>query len=299
MDFDFYRNFIAVAEAGNISAAAKRLSLVQPALSAQIKALEKYYGVRLFKTGRGKRHIELTEAGEAFLQQARLMCGTEDNISLSMQSFSKKAMGTLRIGVSHMRSEYFLQRYLIPFARTQPHITYQFYDATVTEQQRLLDKGQLDFAFANAPLTPRESLDFLKVAAEYFYVVHRQDMPAPWQTARSVVPTQLAELPLCCNFGSYGLLRSVCQEYGVQPNVVFIATTAQNAVAFASGGLGFAVVAALPDDEVPPGLRRVLVQDAKLSFSQTLCWSKNSRLSPAAQLFLNFFQSSVMPPEKT
>ena len=34
MDFDFYRNFIVVAETGNISAAAKRLNLVQPALSA-------------------------------------------------------------------------------------------------------------------------------------------------------------------------------------------------------------------------------------------------------------------------
>ena len=43
MDFDFYRNFIVIAETGNISAAAKRLSIVQPALSAQIKTLEKYY----------------------------------------------------------------------------------------------------------------------------------------------------------------------------------------------------------------------------------------------------------------
>ena len=74
MDFDFYRNFIVVAETGNISAAAKRLNLVQPALSAQIKTLEKYYQTQLFKTGRGKRHIELTEAGEAFLFQAKLLC---------------------------------------------------------------------------------------------------------------------------------------------------------------------------------------------------------------------------------
>lgn len=293
MDFDFYRNFIAVAEAGNISAAAKRLSLVQPALSAQIKTLEKYYGVQLFKTNRGKRHIELTEAGEAFLQQAKLMCGTEDNISLAMQAFSKKAMGTLRIGVSHVRSEYFLQRYLIPFAHTQPHITYQFHDAAVTEQQSLLDKGQLDFAFANAPLTLCEGMSSLKVATEYFYVIYPQEASVPWQTTDSVTPAQLATLPLCCNYGSYGLLRGVCQEYGVQPKVVFIATTAQNAVAFAGSGLGFAVVAALPDDEVPPGLRRVLVRDAKLSFAQILYWNADARLSPAAQLFLDFFQKQM------
>ena len=71
MDFAFYRNFITVAETGNLSAAAKRLGIVQPALSAQMKAIERNYGVQLFKMQRGKRHIELTEAGETFLQQAR------------------------------------------------------------------------------------------------------------------------------------------------------------------------------------------------------------------------------------
>lgn len=291
MDFDFYRNFIAVAEAGNISAAAKRLSLVQPALSAQIKTLEKYYGVQLFKTNRGKRRIELTEAGEAFLQQAKLMCGTEDNISLAMQAFSQKAMGTLRVGVSHVRSEYFLQAYLIPFAQTQPQITYHFHDAAVTEQQRLLDAGQIDFAFANAPLTLRDGLSSLKVATEYFYAIYKQD--APWKDEKTIKPAQLAGLPLCCNYGSYGLLRSVCQEYSVQPKVVFIATTAQNAVAFAASGLACAVVAALPGDPVPAGMRRIPLQDAKLTFPQELYWSSQRRLSPAAQLFLEFFQKQM------
>ena len=86
MDFAFYRNFIIVAETGNLSAAAKRLGIVQPALSAQMKAIERNYGVQLFKMQRGKRHIELTEAGETFLQQARQLCNTEDDISLRMFS---------------------------------------------------------------------------------------------------------------------------------------------------------------------------------------------------------------------
>ena len=94
MDFAFYRNFITVAETGNLSAAAKRLGIVQPALSAQMKAIERNYGVQLFKMQRGKRHIELTEAGETFLQQARQLCNTEDDISLRMQAFGRRAAGT-------------------------------------------------------------------------------------------------------------------------------------------------------------------------------------------------------------
>ena len=40
MDFEFYRNFITVAETGNLTTASKKLALAQPALSAQIKTLE-------------------------------------------------------------------------------------------------------------------------------------------------------------------------------------------------------------------------------------------------------------------
>lgn len=69
MDFEFYRNFITVAETGNLTTASKKLALAQPALSAQIKTLEHYYGAKLIQTARGKRQLTLTEAGEAFSGQ--------------------------------------------------------------------------------------------------------------------------------------------------------------------------------------------------------------------------------------
>ena len=122
MDFAFYRNFITVVETGSISTASQKLNIVQPALSAQIKTLEKAYGVQLLKMQRGKRHIELTEAGEAFLQQARSLCAAEDKLTLTMQSFSQRAVGTLRFGVSHVRTDYFLRQYLIPFANTNTNV---------------------------------------------------------------------------------------------------------------------------------------------------------------------------------
>ena len=290
MDFDFYRNFIVVAETGNISAAAKRLNLVQPALSAQIKTLEKYYQTQLFKTGRGKRHIELTEAGEAFLLQAKLLCATEDNLNLNMQAFSKQTNGTLRFSVSHVRSEYFLEHYLIPFAKVHPLITFQFHDATVAQQLQQLAQGQIDFAFANAPLPHSEEITALTVNTEHFYAFYNKELPAPWQSTQALHPADLEGISLCCNYGSYGLLRSVCQSYNVQPKVAFIATTASNALTFAASGLGVAVVAALPQDPIPDHMERLLIKDAKLTFSLSLYWSNKNKLSPAAELFLSFFQ---------
>lgn len=292
MDFNFYRNFVVVAETGNISAAAKRLNLVQPALSAQMKTLESYYGIQLFKMQRGKRHIELTEAGEAFLQQARQLCSTEDDISLRMQAFSQRACGTLRFGVSHVRAEYFLRTYLIPFAQKHPEISYQFHDATVEQQQQQLQEESIDFAFANAPLPAAHSFATICVQQESFYVFYNKSLTAklPFKGKESLNPSALACLPLCCNYGSYALLRTAFKEYGVKPNIAFISTTAESALTFAISGLGIAVIAALASDPVPEAMLRLPLNDSKLHFDQTLYWSREHRLSPAAELFLEFFR---------
>lgn len=106
-------------------------------------------------------------------------------------------------------------------------------------------------------------------------------------------PEDLAGVPLCCNYGSYALLRSVFKDYAVKPNVAFIATTAESALTFATSGLGVAVVAALESDAVPPGMVRRQVVDNKLHFDQTLYWSKGYKLSPAAEGFLEFFRKHI------
>lgn len=294
MDFAFYRNFITVAETGNLSAAAKRLDIVQPALSAQIKTIEKLYGVQLFKMQRGKRHIELTEAGEAFLRQARQLCSTEDNISLSMQAFSARASGTLRLAVSHVRTDYFLRQYLLPFAQSQPAVSYQFYDATVEQQQEQLESGLIDFAFANAPLPAAHSFATIKVRREYFYAYYSADINVPWPAAcKAPTLAHLDGTALACSYGSYDLLRTACHEYGSRPHIIFIATTAESAITFAGSGLGIAIVPALPEDSTPAKMQRLPLNEPKLCFEQMLYWSKERRLTPAAELFLEFFKTQT------
>lgn len=291
MDFAFYRNFITVVETGSISTAAQKLDIVQPALSAQIKTLEKTYGVQLLKMHRGKRHIELTEAGEAFLQQARSLCAAEDKLTLTMQSFSQRAVGTLRFGVSHVRTDYFLRQYLIPFAQAYPEISYQFLDATVEQQQEQLKEGNIDFAFANAPLPASHSFAAIKGQKESFFVVYRKNYSVPWNTCRSLKVSALSGLPLCCNYGTFPLLRKACEDYSFKPNITFIASTAESALTFAQSGLGLAVIAALSSDTIPPDMLRLELEHPDLHFEQTLYWSRERRLTPAAELFLDYFQS--------
>jgi DNA-binding transcriptional LysR family regulator len=72
MELRHLRCFVAVAEAGSVTLAAqKRLHTAQPSLSRQIRALKEEVGVALMT--RGVRGIALTAAGQAFLEQAKLI----------------------------------------------------------------------------------------------------------------------------------------------------------------------------------------------------------------------------------
>ncbi|MCD8360849.1 MAG: LysR family transcriptional regulator, partial [Acidaminococcaceae bacterium] len=248
-----------------------------------------YYGAKLIQTARGKRQLTLTEAGEAFLNKARQICRTEETLLLDMQSFTKKASGTLRFSVSPAKSTFFINTYLRPFAATYPEISFQFREEAVSAQTRHIAENSSDFAFANAPLPSPQLFAAHKTQKEYFYAVYSQQADYGLDPRQTLTPQQLQNIPVCCNFGCYSLLRKACLKHGFTPKIRFIATTNTAALAFVQDGSGVAIVSAGGRDDFPTGLVSQRLDDDELYFEQTLFWSKKDRLSNTAQLFLDFY----------
>ena len=97
MDLRTLRYFVTVAEELNITKAADKLSMSQPPLSFQMKALEKELETELFI--RGKRHLQLTESGRLLYRHAKEILNLAEKTSSEIRSMSNGISGTISIGL--------------------------------------------------------------------------------------------------------------------------------------------------------------------------------------------------------
>ena len=118
MEMKTVHYYIAVAEELNLTRAAERLMMSQPPLSYQMKKLEEELGVTLFL--RGKRRLELTDAGKLFLRRAYELEALEEKSREEMQSFGKGISGNLSIGLVEGRASAASQPAFRPSAAATP-----------------------------------------------------------------------------------------------------------------------------------------------------------------------------------
>ncbi|WP_127521165.1 LysR family transcriptional regulator [Mesorhizobium sp. Z1-4] len=119
-DWNLIRSFVAVAEAGSLSEAARRLSSSQPTLGRHVAELETALGAVLFR--RGRSGYELTENGAAFLDRAKAMRDNADTISRLAVGREEKVAGTVRITASEVVATYVLPSIMARLGRSEPDI---------------------------------------------------------------------------------------------------------------------------------------------------------------------------------
>jgi DNA-binding transcriptional LysR family regulator len=98
MELRHLRYFVAIAEERSFTRAAERLWVAQPGLSTQVRRLETELGVRLFE--RHTRGVDLTQAGELFLDRARAALAAADAASSTGSDLRGGVAGTLRVGIA-------------------------------------------------------------------------------------------------------------------------------------------------------------------------------------------------------
>ena len=157
MELRHLRYFIAVAEEGHITRAAERLGMQQPPLSFRIKAIERELDVQLFQ--RKARGVELTDAGRAFLDNARAMLAHFDQTFETTRRVARGEVGQICVGVTPMSSFHpFVPRVIRAFRESFPLVSLRLEDVISNELVERLRNGRIDAAFSRTPVADPEGL---------------------------------------------------------------------------------------------------------------------------------------------
>ncbi|HEY7483799.1 MAG TPA: LysR family transcriptional regulator [Streptosporangiaceae bacterium] len=158
MDVDtrLLRYFAAVAKEGNLTRAAERLFVSQPALTKQIKQLETQLGAVLFT--RSRAGMTLTEAGQVLAERAPAVLADWDEALRETKSAASRAARVLRVGFIASAANEATQRIVAAFARWRPDWRVDMRQAAWSDPTAGLATGDVDAALLRLPFPGQDTL---------------------------------------------------------------------------------------------------------------------------------------------
>ena len=258
--------FLATAEHGSFSRAARELYLAQPSLSEQVRSLEAELGVELFaRVGRG---VVLTEAGRAFRPEAERVLAALSGAREAVAEVRELAGGTLSIGMFGTASGFLLSRLVADFRSRHPNVRLRLVGQNSSEVAENVRRGRLEAGLVVLPVDD-EGLDIRPIRREEVVYVSRE----PERVREPVTIERLAAAPLILYDAHYGWsdptrrqLQERAQRAGVQLEPVIEIEDMDAALELAVSGLGDTIApkAALEHRPSFRRLGRVLVRRAAL-----------------------------------
>lgn len=189
MELRHLRYFVAVAEGENVTHAAEKLHVSQPALSRQIRDLEEELGVLLLE--RSAKTVRLTQAGRVFLKEAAAVLARADEAVKSVRAVAAGAQGDIHVGYAPSLTVQILPQALRKFQSELPGVRVILHDLSTEEMVSQLRDGKLHVSLM---VHPGKS----KIRGLHFQELARYPMCVavppghPFAKARSVKWTKLA-----------------------------------------------------------------------------------------------------------
>ena len=249
-DWSHISAFLATAETGSLSAAARKLGLTQPTLSRQVAALEDSLSVLLFE--RVGKSLRLTEAGNLLLEHARAMGDAADRIAIAATGQSQDIDGTVRITASDVVSAHVLPSVLRRLRETAPKLEI---DIVATNDIRDILRREADIAIRHVrPEQPDLIARLVQDSTAHFYAttsyLDRNGRP---KTAKDMATHDFI------SFGDVNMMIAYMKDKGLNlTSSNFKIGSANGLVAWGLAREGFGL-SAMSDDvaRATPGMERI------------------------------------------
>lgn len=285
MEIRVLRYFLAVAQEGSVTRAARALHLTHPTLSRQIRELEEELGQTLFS--RGGRELSLTREGLLLRQRAEEIVGLAEITEKEFRSLGEKTVsGDLSIGCGESKALSFVTDALKVLQDEHPLIIPHFFSGNGEIVMDRLDKGLLDFAvLMGAENTERYSSLPLPNHDTWGLLMDKDD---PMAQKKAITAKDLLDIPLILS--SQSLSRDELSGWlGFPMSRLHIAATYTllfNGSLMVRSGLGYALCFdhIAPSGKDSPFAFRPL--SPLLTSPLSLVWKKHQILSAPAEAFL-------------
>lgn len=239
-DFLGLEAFVAVAEAGGFSAAAKRLGITQTALSHRMRKLEASLGFALFT--RTTRHVALTPAGQDVLHRATALVNEARQTFADIGRTAARNRDRLAIGCLPTLAVHVLPTVLATFAESHPDVVVRVFDNSATEIAERVHRGEAAFGLTILS-TELWDLQHTPLVEEVYVLVCRADHALARR--RSVRWSALEGERIVRIAGRTGnrlLIDTALGEARERLKWAFEVQHVASAVALAAAGAGIAVV---------------------------------------------------------
>jgi DNA-binding transcriptional LysR family regulator len=283
--------FVAAAEAGSVSGAARALSISQSSVTEAIRALEDDLGVSLFD--RQAKGLLITQKGSAFLRHAKQILADVATARTSFRDTAETATGRLSLGVTSLVAGYVLSDILSRFRRAFPQVELNVIEDNGEYLQHLLIGGELDVAV----LLTSSVKDRMALHVETLLVSpYRLWLPLGHALAQQTFITleELAGQPLIQLMVDEieESTRRLTAALPVKPEVAFRTRSVEAVRSLVATGAGLAILPSLVYRPWSLEGDRIEIRDVSgdlPSVQVGLAWRKGAPLSPPA---LNFIRSA-------
>jgi len=278
--------FYLVVKLKSFTRAAEALNVTQPAVTIQVKSLEKSLNIQLIQH-LGKR-VQLSEAGELLYQYAEKIFDLVSDADEKMRDFKKLMRGTLQIGTTKNYARYIMPALLSEFQRRFPRI------------KVILDEGNSE-DMAKSVLEKKNELALIsqlnldrKIKSMFFSTVEFVLVASPEHRFSQRGSVSLRELngePVILRekgSGSRAAILRKFQEYGIWPSVILEASSLDFIVGYVKQNKGVSFMFE-PDikEELEKGTLKVIsIEEGNIIFFTDIIYHSQSSLSPPSQAFL-------------
>jgi len=295
MELRHLRYFIGVAEEENVSRAALKLHVSQPALSRQIRDLEDELGFLLLE--RSAKSVRLTEAGRAFLIEARAVLQRAEDGVKAARAIATGGRGELHVGYAPSLTARILPQTLRAFQTELPNVSVQLHDLSTEEMFAGLREGELQIAFILRPTPARlRGLHFEELARDNLCLAVAPKHPLARR--RTVTVAEAAREPLIAYSRkeypeAHEFLAALFAAIKIKPRIVEEHDSVSSLIAAVEAECGVTVALQSLACTAGPRLKLIPFSPAPEPVAVGAAWS-NGRLSAAAERFLRCAKETAL-----